>query len=125
MTFSSDSGSLQLFLVCHCMGLMCSLPTWTCFSVAVSRAIKDMNCWTKQAGWDRTLVFFAEGSTTGPALTFPNLPANLGSDIFELIPVYARDKFGGIWLSPTCRLGTGGSLYPCAWSSGSPPLVQQ
>ena len=32
-------------------------------------------------------------------------------------PVYAGDKPGGIWLSPTSRLGTGGSLYPWVWPS--------
>ena len=31
ITFSSDSGTLQLFFECHCMGLMCSRPKWTYF----------------------------------------------------------------------------------------------
>ena len=26
--------------------------------------------------------------------------------------MYAGDKLGGTWLSPTSRVGTGGSLYP-------------
>ena len=43
ITFSSDSGTLQLFLRCHCMGLMCSQPRGSCFSVAVNKPIRDMN----------------------------------------------------------------------------------
>ena len=40
-------------------------------------------------------------------------------------PEYVGDKPGGIWLSPTNRLGIGGSLYPGAWPSASPPLLPQ
>ena len=36
--------------------------------------------------------------------------------------MYVGDKPGGIWLSPTSRLGTGGILKPCVWPSVSPPL---
>ena len=36
--------------------------------------------------------------------------------------MYVGDKPGGIWLSPTSRLGTGGFLNPCVWPSVSPPL---
>ena len=39
-----------------------------------------------------------------------------------LDPVYVGDKSGGVWLSPTSRLGTGGFLHPCVWPSDSPPL---
>ena len=42
MVFSSISGTLQLFLRCHCMGLICNLPKCTCFSVAVSSPIRDI-----------------------------------------------------------------------------------
>ena len=35
--------------------------------------------------------------------------------------MYAGDKPGGMWLSPTSHLGTGGVLYPCVWPSVSPP----
>ena len=52
ITFSSDSGTLQLFFMCHCMGLMWSRPKWTCFSVAMSRPMRDMNCRTGQTGSD-------------------------------------------------------------------------
>ena len=52
-----------------------------------------------------------------PALIFPNLLANLNSDTFKLVLGYAGDKFGGIWISPTSRLGTGGPSYPCVWPS--------
>ena len=38
---------------------------------------------------------------------FLNSPANLVLGIFSLDPVYAGDKPGGMWLSPTSRLGTG------------------
>ena len=35
------------------------------------------------------------------------------------------NKPGGIWLSPTSRLGTGGFLNPCVWPSISPALVSR
>ena len=44
---------------------------------------------------------------------------------YLLVPVYVGDKPGGIWLSPTSRLGTGGFLNPCVWPSISPPLVSR
>ena len=37
---------------CHCMGLMCSHPKWTCFSVAVRRPMRDMNFRTGHTGSD-------------------------------------------------------------------------
>ena len=40
------------------MGLMCTRPRWTFFTVAVSRPIKDMNHWTGQAGQDRKSSIF-------------------------------------------------------------------
>ena len=46
-----------------------------------------------------------------PVLTFPNSPANLVLGIFSPDLEYAGDKRGGIQLSPTCHLGTGGFLY--------------
>ena len=45
-----------------------------------------------------------------------------------LVPVsiYAGDKPGGMWLSPTSRLSTGGLLlYPYVWPSASTPLLLQ
>ena len=45
-----------------------------------------------------------------------------------LVPVsiYAGDKpGGGMRLSPTSRLSTGGLLYPCVWPSVSTPLLLQ
>ena len=47
-----------------------------------------------------------------PVLTSPCSPANLV--LIRELPrsVYAGDKFGGTWLSPTRRLSTGGFLYP-------------
>ena len=44
-----------------------------------------------------------------------------------LVPVsiYAGDKPGGMWLSPTSRLSTGGLLYLCVWPSVSTPLLLQ
>ena len=51
---------------------------------------------------------------------FPNSRTKLVSDTCELVIKYAGDKPGGIWLSPTSRLGTGGSLYPCEGPSASP-----
>ena len=53
ITFSSDSGTLQLFFKCHCMGLIWSRPRWTCFSVGVSRPMRDMNCQTGHTGPDK------------------------------------------------------------------------
>ena len=49
-----------------------------------------------------------------PLLIFPCLLTNLGPDKEIQVPVYAGDKFGGIWPGPSNRLGTGGSLYPSA-----------
>ena len=54
ITFSNDSGILQLLLRCHWMGLICNLPRWTCFSVAFKRPIKDMNSRTEQVGRERS-----------------------------------------------------------------------
>ena len=52
ITFSSDSGTLQLCFKCHCMGLIRSRPRWTCFSVAVSRPMRVMNCRAGHTGPD-------------------------------------------------------------------------
>ena len=48
MFLSRDSGMCQFCLRCHWMGLMCNLPNGTCFSVAVRRPMRDMNCLTEQ-----------------------------------------------------------------------------
>ena len=71
------------------------------------------------------LVAYKIASALVPVLTFLNSPANLVLGIFSLDLECAGDKPGGIWLSPTSRLGTGGFLYPCVWPSVSPPLLQQ
>ena len=44
-----------------------------------------------------------------------------------LVPVsiYAGNKPGAMWFSPTSRLSTGGLLYPCVWPSVSTPLLLQ
>ena len=106
ITFSSDSDTLTLFLRCHFMGLICS---WlTCFSVAVSKPIRDIN---------------RPKTCLAPVLISLNSPANPVVGTFLLAPVYVGDKFGGIWLSPTSCLGTCGFLYPCLWPSVSPYLL--
>ena len=48
-----------------------------------------------------------------PALISQRSPANLISDKSLLVREYAGEKLGGIWLSPSNCLGTGGSLYLC------------
>ena len=47
-----------------------------------------------------------------PVLIFPCSPANLVLDRELPRSGYAVYKFGGMWLSPTSHLGTGGFLYP-------------
>ena len=42
--FSGGSGTLQWFFKCHWIGLMRSVPRWTCFSVAVKRPTRDIQC---------------------------------------------------------------------------------
>ena len=41
------------------------------------------------------------------------------------VSIYAGAKPGGMWLSPTSHLSTGGLLYPCVWPSVSTPLLLQ
>ena len=48
----------------------------------------------------------------GPDYLFSFLPFNLVPETELLEFVYAGDRFGGIWLSPTSHLGTGGFFYP-------------
>ena len=78
ITFSSDSGTLQLFFKCHCMGLMWRRPKWTCFSVAESRPMRDMNCRTGHTGsyiMDLILsVKVCQRSSVG--LTLPSFRSN-------------------------------------------------
>ena len=135
ITFSSDSGTLQLFLRCHCMGLICELAILWLLADLLMTWIVRLDKWVEIA----VLVFFAEGSVTCPVSVGPT-----GSEVelvtykiedlfwfqlwfltFLLVPVNAGDKFGGIWISPTSRLGIGRSLYPCVWPSVSPPLLLQ
>ena len=47
------------------MGLICSRPRCTCFSVAVSRPIKDMKSRIGQVGRTVFSVFSLAGSVTG------------------------------------------------------------
>ena len=74
--------------------------------------------------WGRTGNLQSRKPAWVPVLIFLSSPANLVVT-FLLDPVYAGDKPGGIWHSPTSRLGTGGFLYPCVWPSASPPLPLQ
>ena len=40
ITISSNSGTLQMIVRCHCMGLLWSGPRWTCFPMAVTKPIR-------------------------------------------------------------------------------------
>ena len=65
ITFSSDSGTLQLCLWCHWMSLIWSWPTWTCFSVAV---VSLSRTWIPGPGKPVGIAisaFSLEGSATG------------------------------------------------------------
>ena len=76
ITFSSDSGTLQLFLRCHCIGLMCSQPRWTCFSVAINRPIKDMN-WHEGVPWSPQSSYFKVQCYSSPVCRWhPDLPSS-------------------------------------------------
>ena len=143
ITFSGDVGTLQLFLRCHCMGLICSRPRWTVFLWL----LVDL---TSQSGQYLVVsLFSAEGSATGPVwagpdqtwgwtgnlrnqrsvlvpvLIYRSSPPNLISGRSLLDPESLEDKFGGNWLSPTSQPGIGGSLYPCVWPPVSPLLLSQ
>ena len=73
--------------------------------------------------WHRTGSLQSQILVWGPVLIFPSSPANLVSDKSLLVIEYAKGKLGGIWLSPTSCLGTGGFLYPGVWPSVSSPLL--
>ena len=60
MTFSRTSGTCQCFFKCHWMGLMCKRPDTTCFSVAVRRPIRDMNCLTEQVSCPKRRLIFCD-----------------------------------------------------------------
>ena len=76
--FPVTLGPSSCFFKCHCMGLMCSRPKWTCFSVAVSRPMRDMNCQTGQSGSDNIdlilCVKACQRSSVG--LTLPSFRSN-------------------------------------------------
>ena len=55
-----------------------------------------------------------------PALISLSSLANPVADTLFTSSCVFGDKPGGIWLSPTSRLGTGGLLNPCVWPSISP-----
>ena len=78
MVFSSVSGTLQLFLRCHCMGLICSLPKCTCFSVAVNSPIRDIRFRTGHIGFDKISRILScrvcQRSVVG--LTLPSFKSN-------------------------------------------------
>ena len=78
MVFSIVSGTLQLFLRCHCMGLMCKLPKCTCFSVAVSNPIKDISVRTRHTGLDMiSRIFVCKAcQRSGVGLTLPSFKSN-------------------------------------------------
>ena len=77
ITFSSDSETLQFCLRCHCMGLIWSLPRWTCFSVAVN-PMRDISCQTGQVSpVNKSLIFVlsvCHRSRVG--LTLPSFRSN-------------------------------------------------
>ena len=125
------------------MGLIWSLPRWTCFSVAVDSRMRDISCQTgkvgpaykslilvlsvchqSRGGWSDIALFQVEMVTYKVENLlgfqfqfFLNLLANLGPDTELLVFVCAGDRFGGIWPGPTSHLGTGGFLYPSVESS--------
>ena len=78
ITFSSDCGTLQLFFKCRCTGLMWSRPRWNCFSVAVRRPMRDMNCWTGHTGPDSIAWILAvmPCQRSGVGLTLPSFRSN-------------------------------------------------
>ena len=81
------------------MGLMWSLPRGTCFSVAVSRPIRDINFLTRQVGLDRMDSNFWRIS--------PNGSGSVG-------PVLERDR--------SCNPQTRKSVWvPTLTFVGSPP----
>ena len=78
MFFSRVSGTLQLFLRCHCMGLMCNLPRCACFSVAVNSPIRDIKLWTGHTGLDKIsrILFCRVCQCSVVGLTLPSLKSN-------------------------------------------------
>ena len=69
-----------------------------------------VRCRSDSTGHEVDLVTYKVEDLLGSSSDFLNSPANLILRIFSLDLVYARDKSGGMWLSPTSRLGTGGFL---------------
>ena len=61
ITFSGDSGTLQLFLNLV-MDLIWSPPRWTIFAVAVSSPMRDINCRSRQIGRPAKLISLWLGS---------------------------------------------------------------
>ena len=131
MTFSKTSGTCQCRLKCHWMGLMLSRPDHTCFSVAVSRPISDMNCLTVQLSqffmnfnFSWRVVHRSRVGRTRPVTWSNWKPTKLktccgiSSDFFMFTTHpncwsgYVVGRFPGTGLSTTSHLGTGGSGYP-------------
>ena len=96
----------------------------TVFLVFVLKVLSTVRCRSDPTGHEVELVTYKVEDLLGSSSDFPKFP-NLILGIFSLDLVYAGDKPGGMWLSPTSRLGTGGFLYPCVWPSVSPPLLLQ
>ena len=97
----------------------------TVFIVFVLKVLPTVQCRSDSTGHEVKLVTYKVEGLLGSSSDFLNSPANLILGIFSLDLVYAGDKPGGMWLSPTSHLGTGGFLYPCAWPSVSTPLLLQ
>ena len=157
--FSSDSGTLQFFLVIPVPSSCFSDTTlWVSYAAGLGELVflwLLVNLSRKSAARpDRPVgiavsVFCLGGSATAlvsagpgqilgrtgqlqsrrlawvPVPISPSSLANLVLGIFSLDLEYSEDKPGGIWLSPTRRLGTGRFLYPCVWPSVSTPLLLQ
>ena len=90
--------------------------------MAVSKPVRDMNCWTREAGSDSISSICPEGSAKGPVSVGPDRPGGRTGNLQGRRPALVTVLIG-MWLSPTRRLGTGGFLYPCVWPSVSPPLL--
>ena len=93
--FSRGSVTCQWFFKCHWMDLMWRCPDMTCFSVAVRRAIRNMNCLTEQV-W---LFLSRLDQTLGEVETISHKVENLLGDKFILV------------LIDSCNLGLSFEFY--------------
>ena len=92
-----------------CRACLIGCNVWPVMTLPSSNHRCECGC--KDLGIRTTLV--KTGNLQGgrpalvPVLIFINSPANLILGIFSLDLVYAGDKLGGMWFSPTSHLGTG------------------